>query len=95
MKSENVPTGAIIMVLNHKPLIALAAFFPTPQIRFFTPSKNENDGPPKTQKIPRPQNVSNFELAKRCKNRACIEWNNQKSQAPERIGPKKLFLSLV
>ena len=40
MKSENIPTGAIIMVPNHKPLITLAAFFfPRPPNQIFQPVK--------------------------------------------------------
>ena len=62
----------IIMVPNHKPLITLATFFfPTPQIRFFTPSKNKNDGPkkhrksrgPKTYRISNSQNATKIGLA--------------------------------
>ena len=48
----------IIMVPNHKPLITLATFFfPTPQIRFFTPSKNKNDGPQKHRKSRGPKRI--------------------------------------
>ena len=64
---------------------------PPPQIRFFTPSKNKNDGPKKHRKCRGPKTYRISNSQNDAKNRVCTEWTAKKNRPQNVSDPKRSF----